>query len=35
VIDAEHLGSHSTYTNDENLEEVRARVLKEKIVATA
>ena len=35
MIYAEHLGSHSTYTIDKNLEEVRVMVLKDRRVATA
>jgi hypothetical protein len=35
VIDAEHLGSHTTYTSDKNLEEVRVMVLKDRRVTTA
>ena len=35
MIYAEHLGSHSTYTIDKNLEEVRFMVLKDRRVATA
>lgn len=35
MIDAEHLGSHSAYTNDKNPEEVRVMVLKDRRVTTA
>jgi len=35
MIDAEHLGSHSTYTSDKNLEEVRVMILKDRRVTTA
>jgi hypothetical protein len=35
VINAEQLGSHSTYTIDKNLEEVRVMVLKDRRVAVA
>lgn len=35
MIDAEHLGGHSTYTSDKNWEEVRVMGLKDRRVTTA